>query len=144
MQDVWHDLTHFIPCETGQAHLKRHGVHFRRDLNLKSHQKPYINTGIFLDSIRTVCEPNLVQLCSLAVLAQEAAVLLMVHCSAHVTDDVIRILTEARVRVITFVSHTTQVFQVFDLTLFGVLKRCPTYQLPFDENNATVKVITKV
>jgi hypothetical protein len=38
----------------------------------------------------------------------------------------------------------TQVFQVLDLTLFGVLKRCPRYELPFDENNATVKVRTKV
>jgi hypothetical protein len=68
----------------------------------------------------------------------------MAHCSADVTDDVVRIRTEARVRVITFAPHTTQVFQVLDLTLFGVLKRCPRYELPFDENNATVKVITKV
>jgi hypothetical protein len=28
--------------------------------------------------------------------------------------------------------------------LFGVLKRCPRYEMPFDENNATVNVITKV
>jgi hypothetical protein len=56
----------------------------------------------------------------------------------------IRILSEARVSVITFAPHTTHVFQVLDLTLFGVLKRCPRYELPFDENNATVKVITKV
>jgi hypothetical protein len=48
------------------------------------------------------------------------------------------------VRVITFAPHTTQVFQVLDLTLFGVLKRCPRYELPFDENIATVKVITKI
>jgi hypothetical protein len=64
--------------------------------------------------------------------------------SAHASDDVIQILTEARVRVITFAPHTTQVFQVLDLTLFGVLRQCPRYELPFDENNATVKVITKV
>jgi hypothetical protein len=57
---------------------------------------------------------------------------------------VIRILTEARVRVITFEPQTTQVFQVIDLTIFGVLKRCPRYELPFDDDNALVKVITKV
>jgi hypothetical protein len=63
----------------------------------------------------------------------------MGNCSAHVSDDVIRILTEARVRVIVFASHTSQVCQVLDLTLFGVLKRCPMYELPFDDDNATVK-----
>jgi hypothetical protein len=35
----------------------------------------------------------------------------MDHCSAHVIDDVIRILTEASVRAITFAPHRTQIFQ---------------------------------
>jgi hypothetical protein len=68
----------------------------------------------------------------------------MDDCSADVSDDVMRILTEARVRVITFAPHTTQVFQVLDLTLVDVPKRCLRYELPFDEKNGTVKVITKV
>jgi hypothetical protein len=68
----------------------------------------------------------------------------MTHCSADVSDDVIHILTEARVRVITVAPHTTHVFQVLDLTLFGVLKRCPRYELPFDDDNAIVKVIMNV
>jgi hypothetical protein len=78
------------------------------------------------------------------VLAQEIAVSLMDYRSADVSDDVIRILTEVRVRVITFAPHTTKLFQVLDLTVFGVLKRCPRYELLFDDHNATVKVITKV
>jgi hypothetical protein len=36
------------------------------------------------------------------------------------------------------------VFQVFDLILFGVLKGRPRCELPFDDDNATVKVIMKV
>jgi hypothetical protein len=43
-----------------------------------------------------------------------------------------------------FAPHTTQIFRVLDLALFGVLRRCPRYELPFDENNATLKVTTKV
>jgi hypothetical protein len=77
----------------------------------------------------------------MAVLAQEIAVLLMDDYSAHVGDDVILILTEARMHVITFTLHTTQIFQVCDLTLFGVPKRCQRYELPFDDENATVKVL---
>jgi hypothetical protein len=66
------------------------------------------------------------------------------NCCADVSDDVIHILTEAMVRIITFAPHATQVFQVLDLNLFGVLKRCPRYELPFDDDNATAKVIVKV
>jgi hypothetical protein len=35
--------------------------------------------------------------------------------------------------------HTTQIFQIFALTLFGVLKRHSRYELPFGGEKATVK-----
>jgi hypothetical protein len=63
---------------------------------------------------------------------------------AHALDHAISLLTEAGVRVITFAPHTTQVFQVLDLTLFGLLKRCPRYKLPFDNDNTTSTFIMKV
>jgi hypothetical protein len=68
----------------------------------------------------------------------------MNNCSAHVTDDVIHFLIEAGVRVMTIAPHTTQIFQVLDLTIFRALNTRPRYELPFDENNATVKAIMKV
>jgi hypothetical protein len=121
-----------------QEHLNKQGVCLGRDMILKFNRKPYINAGIFLDDIRTIFLPYIDMLRGLAVFAQEPAVLLMAHCSAHVRDDVIRILTEANVRIITSAPHTTQIFQVLDLTLFGVLKRRPRYELPFDDDNAMV------
>jgi hypothetical protein len=57
---------------------------------------------------------------------------------------VIGILTEARVRVITFAPHTTQIFQTLDLTLFGVLEHQPRYDLPLDDDTATVNFMMKV
>jgi hypothetical protein len=125
-------------ASTVQQHLKKQDVRFGRVVTFKFNQKPYINAGIFLDYIRTVSLRYLDILCGLAVLAQEISVLLTVQCSADVSDDVIRILTEARVRIIAFAPQTTQVFQVRDLTLFGALKRCAKYALWFDENNTTV------
>jgi hypothetical protein len=80
----------------------------------------------------------------LAVFSQESAVFFMDNCSAHVNDDVIRILTEAGVRVITFALHTTQIFQVLDLTLFHVLKRHPRYELSFGNDNATLRFIVRI
>jgi hypothetical protein len=62
----------------------------------------------------------------------------------HITDDSVGLLTEARVRVITFAPHTTQIFQVLDVTLFGVLKRRLGYELPFEDEKETVNFIMKV
>jgi hypothetical protein len=111
-----------------QEQQREHGVHFGRDLILKSNHKPYVNAEIFLEYVRTVLLPYRVCVRGLGVFAAEEAVFLMDNCSAHVTDDVIRLLTETRVRVIAFAPHTTHIFQILDLALFGVLKRRPRYE----------------
>jgi hypothetical protein len=111
---------------------------------MKVHPKPYVNAEIFVDYIKTVFLPNLAEPRNLDALAEEDAVLSMDNCPSHVTREVIGILTEARVRVITFAPHTTQIFQILDLTLFGVLKHQPRYDLPFDDEAAAVKFIMKV
>jgi hypothetical protein len=80
----------------------------------------------------------------MAVLAQEIAVVLMADCSGHLSNDVIRILTETRVSVINFAPDIIQVFQVLDLTMSCVSKRCARYELPFDHDSATVRVLMKV
>jgi hypothetical protein len=104
---------------------------------LKFNQKPYINASIFLADIRTIFLPYIDILRGLARFAQESPLLLMDNCSAHVSDDAIRILTGAGVCVIAFAPHATQSFQVLDLTLSGVLKRRPRYEPPFDHARAT-------
>jgi hypothetical protein len=62
----------------------------------------------------------------------------------HVTDDVTHLLTEARVHVITFAPHTSQIFPVLAVALFRVLERRPRYGLPFEDEKETVKFIIKV
>jgi hypothetical protein len=46
--------------------------------------------------------------------------------------------------VITFIGHTTQIFQVLDVTLFGVLKRRLGYKLPFEDEKESVTFIMNV
>jgi hypothetical protein len=129
-----------------QERLKKEGVRFGTDFVLRSNPKPYIHAESFLDYIRTVFLPNIAELRTLDGFAGETGVLLMDNCPSHVTHDIIGLLTEARIRVITFATHTdtTQIFQVLDVTLFGVLKRRPIYQLPFEEEKETVKFRMKV
>jgi hypothetical protein len=111
-----------------QEYLEKQRLRFGRDVILKSHQKPYINAGIFLDYNRTVFLPYLVIRDGLGAFAEEVAVSLIDNCSPHVSDDVIRLLTEARLRVAVFPLYTTKILQILDLTLFGVLKRHPRYE----------------
>jgi hypothetical protein len=77
-----------------QEQLRKHGVRFGRNLILKSNSRTYVNAEIFPDDIRSVFLPYVIGLRSLAGLGAEDAVLLIDNCSAHVTDDVIRLLTE--------------------------------------------------
>jgi hypothetical protein len=93
--------------------------------------------------------PNLAELRTLDAFNEETGVLLMDNClshpiSCHATDDIIGLLTDARVRGITVAPHTTQIFQVLDVTLFGVLKRRLGYELPFEDEKETVKSVMKV
>jgi hypothetical protein len=136
--------SHRKPPTSVQEWLKKEGVRFGTDFVLRSNPSPYINAEIFLDYIRTVFLPNLVELRTLDAFTEETGVLLMDNCPSHVTDDIIGLLTEARVRVIIFAPYTTQIFQVLDVILFGVLKRRLGYKLPFEDEKGTVKFIMKV
>jgi hypothetical protein len=61
----------------------------------------------------------------------------------YVADDIIGLLTEARVCVIAFAPHTRQIFQILDVTIFGVLKRRLGHKLRFEEEKGTLKFIMK-
>jgi hypothetical protein len=116
------DIITFQAPTSIQEQLKKDGVRFGTDFVLRSNPKPYINAEIFLDSIRTVFLPNLAELRTLDGFTEETGVSLIHNCPSPVTDDIIGLLTEARVRVITVALHTTQIFQVLDVTFFGVFK----------------------
>jgi hypothetical protein len=126
-----------------RKHLKRHGVRFGRDVNLKSNQKLCISAAIFLDYIRTVFSTYIDTLPGLAVFVQEVAVFFMNHCSAHIRDHVIRILIEARARVKIYAPRTAQIVQVLDLTLFGVFEMRSRYELLFEDDSAAFKFLMK-
>jgi hypothetical protein len=127
-----------------QERLKKEGVRFGTDFVLRSNPSPYINVEIFLDDIRTVFLPNLAEFRTLDAFTEETGVLLMDNCRSHVNDNIIAVLTEARVRAITFASDTTQIFQFLDVTLFGVLKQHLGYKLPFEDEKESVTFIMKV
>jgi hypothetical protein len=50
-------------------------------------------------------------------------------CSSHVKEEVLNLLRDARVRVITWAPHAMQILQELDVSLFGVLKPPEQYAL---------------
>jgi hypothetical protein len=72
------------------------------------------------------------------------AVLLMDDCSPHVSDDIVAVLTSVPVRIITFAPYTTQVFEILDVVLFGVLKKHPTGLNSLDEEQPAAAFFLKV
>jgi hypothetical protein len=123
--------------------LSATGLRIGTHLILQQRNQAYINSELFLDYLGRVFLPYLSDPCRRPELADEEAILLMDNCPAHVTREVLDLLTEARVRVVTFAPHTTSSFHVLDLTLFGVFKRHGQYHLPFETENRTADFIVK-
>jgi hypothetical protein len=119
-----------------------------RDLILEHLDKPCVNAELFEDYLRSVVLPHLMIAPVVKDLRQEDAVLLMDNCLPHISPGVIEFLSTARVRVIVVPfapqPQTTQIFQVLDLTLFGVLKRRGQYQLALEDDAGSARFIKKM
>jgi hypothetical protein len=90
-----------------------------------------------MEYIRTVFLPNPNELRTLEEFGEEDAVLLMDNCPSHVGEDILNLLRDARVRIITWAHHTTHLFQQLDICPFRILKRKKQYTLPFDNDETT-------
>jgi hypothetical protein len=110
------------------------------------HEIQIQNADFFENYIRTVFLPHLAITRIMQSIPEETAVRLMDNCSLHLTPVVIDLLSTARVRIVPFAPHTTQIVQVLDLdfALFGVLKRRGQYQMPFGDDRRTARFIKKV
>jgi hypothetical protein len=91
-------------------------------LNSEFHQEPYLSAGIYLDYLN---------------------IPLMDDYLVHIIADVIRLFLKQEC-LKRFAPDPAQVFQVLDLSRFGIPKRCPRYELTFDGDNAMVKFILKL
>jgi hypothetical protein len=93
---------------------------------------------------RIVVFSNHAELQALDEFAEEMAVPLMDNWSSQVTSEMRDFLISGRFRLITFASCTTQIFQIFDVTLFYGLKGHPRYELPFGVEEVTVRFLMNI
>jgi hypothetical protein len=120
------DIVTSQDSETVRKRLMSRGVRLIVDFVLKNRLKPYVSRELFLHYIKTIFVPYLTELRDSEELEGCEAVLLMDNYSLHIADDIISVLTSVRVRVITFTPHTTHVFEIVDVVLFGALKKHAT------------------
>jgi hypothetical protein len=99
--------------------------------------------GHLFDLITVLFLINLAEFPAMDEFAEEIAVLLMDNQLSHIISDMIGLLTDGRVCITTVAPDTTQIFQLFDATLFAVLKRHPGYELPFGDKEVAVKFLVK-
>jgi hypothetical protein len=103
-----------------------------------------VNAALFLEVINSIFIHYLSELLDFEHFDACEAILLMDNCSPRMSDDVLAVLTNARVRVITFAPHTTHVFQMFDIVLFGALNNHATGLEMLNEESGTVAFILKL
>jgi hypothetical protein len=88
----------------------------RKGFGLEVESEAIYQHKYLFDSIRTVVLTNFVEVRALDEFPEEMAVLLMDNLSSQLISDMIGLLTDGRVRIITFTLRTTQIFQSFDVT----------------------------
>jgi hypothetical protein len=103
-----------------------------------------VNADLFLEYINSIFIPYLNELQDSEQFDACEAILLMDNCSPHMSDDIIAVLTNARVKIIPFAPHTTYVFQMLDVVLFSALKKHVTGLEMLNEESGTVAFILKL
>jgi hypothetical protein len=68
----------------------------------------------------------------------------MHNCSIHASPEVLKILKEHDVKVITFPPHTTQISQPLDVSRFSPLKKKSQEKLPLGNEDLVAALIQKV
>jgi hypothetical protein len=99
------------------------GLRIGKDVIFRQNSKPYVDSKTFDDFLLAVFFPAITKTRNELNLDNDEAVLLMDNCGSHTKQQTIELLTAQRIRIITFAPHTTNIFQILDISFFGILKR---------------------
>jgi hypothetical protein len=124
--------------------LMSRGVRLGIDFVLRQQSKPYVNSTFFLEYINSILIPYFNKLRESEDFAGCEAVFLIDNCSPHMGDAISAILTRELVRVITFTTHTTHIFQVLDVVLFDAFKKHGTGLRTLEKQQPAAALLLKV
>ena len=99
------------------------GLRQDEDVSLRQRNPPYMSSELFQEFIDLTFIPYVQDVRKkLNKKKKEPAILMMDSCRAHCSEKVLEILGKNNIIVYTFPSHTSNLFQPCDLSLFGTLK----------------------
>jgi hypothetical protein len=98
------------------------GVRENIDLQIKIVDSPYVTRETFTEYARSILIPTVESYCLLPGCQNKPVILFCDNCASHCCDEVKRELAEHGILLITYLPHTSHIFQVLDTLLFGRLK----------------------
>lgn len=116
-----------ISKEKNAEKIFEKGVRKDIDLKLKIQNSAYVTTESFKEYILEYFVPKFIQEKISDEKENLPAIIFLDNCKAHLDENLLKILAENKILVITYPPHTSHVFQVLDKLLFGVLKKHKKY-----------------
>jgi hypothetical protein len=120
------------------------GVRLGIDFVLWQQLKPDVNGKLLLEYVNSIFVPCLNELWESEEFEACEMISLIDNCSPYVSNDIVVILARVRVRIITFAYHTTYIFQMLNVMLFGALKKYVTSLETLDEKQPADAFLLKV
>jgi hypothetical protein len=120
------------------------GVRDHIDLIIEARQPAYATVELFYRYIAEVALPALETNRQLTSCENMLCILFCDHCSIHCQDQLLKEFAERGVAVITYPLHTSNLFQVLDLLLFGRLKAAKKYIPRVDADPTDTDHIVKI
>jgi hypothetical protein len=102
---------------------------------LKPHLKASVSAELFLDYLTTMFLSFLGEPRGDEEFANHPASPFMDNCSCCDSEEVLALLTENQVKATKSAPHMSHIFQLFDLSLFDLVKNQQQYQLPTNIGN---------
>ena len=98
------------------------GIRDMEDAMFRSSSSSYITREIFVEYIRKVLFTYINKIREDPIYTNEVAVLLCDNLSAHIDNELKEELARMNIRLVTFPPHTSHIFQMLDLVIFGAFK----------------------
>jgi hypothetical protein len=112
-----------ISAQAAARDVFQHEIRDGIDLHIEIAPSPDVTSKIFARSIDTVLIPAVQANQELRDCTKKPAILFYNNCSAYISEAMLWNAARHKVLIITYPSHTSHVFQVLDVLLFGVVKR---------------------
>jgi transposase len=111
-----------VTTDQSARNVFRDGIEEDVDLQVRVARSAYVDAIIFMDYTREILIPRIEDFRKANEIPGSPAILLMDNCSSHLAQTIIDLLSLHQIKVITFPPHTTGIFQMLDLVLFGAFK----------------------